>query len=288
MTAAPEITVVMATYNGDAHLAEQLASIRHQETTRSWELVIADNGSTDRSVEVARAAIDGMPNARIIDAREERGQSYARTAGAAAGSGRYLLFVDQDDRLDPDYLEEMARALDDAPLVAARMDCDTLNPGWARGARTPAQVRSLGDGLGFLPYAAGCTIGTHRSAFEQVGGFDSTMIGAAEDVDLCWRIQLAVPCSIVFVPDAVVAYRFRDSLRSLARQAKGHGIAQAQLLRRYRRAGMAPPSWRRIGTRFLVAVRAVLREPGRASLANVEWQAVHTFWFAASLVRRRP
>lgn len=283
-----EVTVVMATYDGGAHLAEQLASIRAQETSRSWELVIADNGSTDDTVDIARRALDGMANARIIAADEVSGQSYARTAGAAAGSGEKLLFVDQDDRLLPGYIEQMAQALDRSPLVASRMDCDLLNPGWERGARTPAQVSSLGDGLGFLPYAAGCTIGVRRSAFERVGGFDTAMIGAAEDVDLCWRIQLAEPCSLAFVPEAVVAYRFRGSVRAIGRQAKGHGLAQAQLVRRYRAAGMVVPSWSRIGIRFLVAVRSWLRRRNAAELANVQWQAVHTFWYAVSLVRGRP
>lgn len=234
--AGTALSVVIPVYNGGADFVEQLEALCAQEAEADWELIIADNGSTDGSVGVAESFRDRMPSLRIVDASDRPGQAHALNVGAAAATGRSLLLLDADDVVAPGYLRAMAAALADHPFVAARLDCDSLNPSWVRTSRPSPQTDGVGDPFGFLPAAVGCSIGIWRETFEQVGGFDPEII-LGNDVEFSWRVQLtSVP--LEFVPDAVVRYRYRNTFRGIFAQARTYGTAGPTLYKRYRDRGM--------------------------------------------------
>ena len=215
------VTVVIPVFNGEAWLAEQLASVA-ADSAQPFQTVIADNGSTDGSLTVARGFERRMPLS-IVDASQERGQAFARNKGARAGSGGYLLFLDQDDVIAPGYVQAMTTALRDSEIVAARMDGSMLNRGWRKYARELAQKSGLPDEP--IPWAYGCTLGVRRATFEQLGGFAEDLPApAGEDVDFCWRAAER-GLSPTIVPDAVVHYRFPDSVRGFFRQGIRYGRA---------------------------------------------------------------
>jgi len=89
----------------------------------------------------------------------------------------------------------------------------------------------------FMPSVSTANCAIWASVFEALGGFDDSQPGA-EDRDLAWRAQLA-GYRVERAPGAVVAYRYRGSLRALARQHYVWGRANPGLFRRFRRAGMA-------------------------------------------------
>src|SRR5207253_5947516 len=122
---------------------------------------------------------------------------------------------------------EMAAALREHAVVAARLDHLALDPAWMDGVGTGFQTRGLEDGFGFLPFAAGCSLGFQRSAFDAVGGFRERAL-YCEDVDICWRAQLA-GYRIEFVPSAVVHYRSRTTMLAMFRQHRNFGRARALL-----------------------------------------------------------
>src|SRR5205085_6446883 len=99
-----------------------------------------------------------------------------------------------------------------APIVAARIDHTALNEGWVAEGSSTAQTRELQDGLGFLPFGSGGTLAARHATFRELGGFRTDM-DYAEDVDFCWRAQLA-GLPIYFVDGAVLRYRYRVSLRA--------------------------------------------------------------------------
>jgi GT2 family glycosyltransferase len=240
--ADPTLTVLIAVRDGAEVIPPQLEALVSQEFEGTWELVISDNGSRDGTVAVVEGFADRLPGLQIIDASARPGQAYAINEGARAARGRSILLVDADDLVQPGYLAAMAAALEENDFVAARLDCRALNPPWLWTSRPPTQTDGIGSPFAFLPSAAGCSIGIARSVFEEVGGFDDTiMLGT--DVDLCWRVQLAGH-PLQFVPDAVVGYRYRDTLRGIFAQARTYGTAGPALFRRYRAQGMPRRSWR--------------------------------------------
>ena len=236
--ALPSLSVVLCSRNGERFLPVQLAAIREQQYPAAWEVVLIDDGSTDGTSELLRAAADrsvGEPRHRMVRTAG-LGMAAARNVGSEAAAMRCLLFVDHDDEMAPGYLLAMGRALARHELVAARIDGDALNPGWI-GRYRPHQQRA-GLSRDFLPFANAGTLGVRASTFLALGGFDGTE-SMPDDRDLCFRAAL-LGIELVFVPDAVLRYRHRRELRAILHQARRGGRGTVALYRRFRVDGMAP------------------------------------------------
>jgi glycosyltransferase involved in cell wall biosynthesis len=263
MSGRPAISVVIPTYNGVEFLGDQLNALAGQSVIAGFEVIVADNGSTDGSIALARSFADRL-DMRVVDASAQRGQTYARNTGAASARGDALVFLDQDDEVAPGYLQAMSDALASNALVAARMDVRALNPGWISEAREIAQTEGLPSEE--TPWAYGCTLGIQRAVFDQIGGFDESLFDASEDVDLCRRMYER-DVAIQYVPDAVLRYRFPTSLRGLARQGRRYAIAEVALERRRtgRMPSFAPVGW---GRSTLGPLRLAVLGHGRGARAR--------------------
>lgn len=233
--ASLDATVVIACYNGAETLAETLESLVVQSWDRPWEILLADNGSTDASVAIFEAAAGAHPDVRmrVLDAGARKGKSFALNTAIRAAHGRSILFCDADDTVAPGWLAAMGAALDARPFVAARIDLRRLSPEWTLSSRGIAQQEYL-NRLPYPPYAlfaGGATLGFHREVFDRVGDFDAAF-AVMEDVDFCVRAHLA-GYTLTFVPDAVYHYRFRGDLAGIRRQAYAYAYYRARLRRVY-------------------------------------------------------
>ena len=99
-TAAPRVSVIMPVYNVQSYIAEAIESVLAQTFT-DWELLIIDDGGTDRSIDIAAEYCD--PRIRILSQRN-RGLAGARNSGIAAARGAYVALLDSDDRWLPEKL----------------------------------------------------------------------------------------------------------------------------------------------------------------------------------------
>ncbi len=233
-----KLSVVIPCYNAAATLGEQLEALARQNWSGEWEVIVADNGSTDDSRGIAARYAERLP-LRIVDASARRGAGFAYAAGAAAATGDALLFCDADDVVGEGWLAAMAAALAVHDFVAAACDMEKLNEPWVRATRANTQKTGLQQYHypPFLPHAGGSTLGVKRALFEAIGGFDQSL--QLLDTDLCWRLQLA-GVHLHFVPEAVVHVRLRTSLRAIFRQALAWGEGNVALYRKYRPLGMPP------------------------------------------------
>ena len=102
---SPEITVIVPAFNAEKYLKDCLDSVIRQNFS-SWELIIADDGSSDRTGEIADEYASKDSRIRVIHL-SRKGVSAARNACIDASEGKYLAFVDADDYLEPDYLKEL-------------------------------------------------------------------------------------------------------------------------------------------------------------------------------------
>ena len=107
-----KFSIIMPVYNAEKVLPVSLESIRAQRY-RDFELVFVEDGSTDGSVGVleAFAAQADFP-CHIVSQPQNGGVAAARNRGLAAACGEYLAFVDADDRIEPEALEEAAKVID--------------------------------------------------------------------------------------------------------------------------------------------------------------------------------
>ena len=279
-----KVTAVIPAYNAASELPEQLAALAAQDRDREFEVVVADNGSTDATAAAARAFADRL-DLRVIDASQRQGQPYALNEGIAAATGDALLILDADDVVAPGYVSAMARALEDHEFVAARLDCESLNEPWQVTSRPPTQLDGPGSPFGFLPVAVGCAIGVRAELVDRLGGFDETM-SSCSDVDLSWRYALA-GVEIHFVEDAVLQYRYRDTLRGVYRQARVYGSSGPLLFTRYGDRGM-PRRSPRTALRFWGGVVPQLaRTRTRADVATLAFLAGYRAGLARSAVHHR-
>jgi GT2 family glycosyltransferase len=125
----------------------------------------------------------------------------------------------------------MLLALSNANLVAGVFDFGALD-GSPSAAPVPAATRQLG----FLPFGLSANLAIPREVFEAVHGFDETL-SPEEDVDLCWRLQLAGNRFAV-ATDAVVEKRERAPGLPTFRGAWAYGRCGPRLYTRYRSQGM--------------------------------------------------
>jgi GT2 family glycosyltransferase len=261
------VSVIIPVWNNERDLPSQLAALAAQEWPADSEVVVVDNDSTDRSVEVAAALADHLPSLRIVLERAERGPAAARNRGIAEACGEALLFLDADDEVAPGYVMAMVRALESSTFVAARLDCVSLNPEWTLEARPPYQQDRLGRPWGMYPCAIGGSLGVRRELLDRHGGFDPTL-AVADDVDLCWRLQQAGH-SLTLVPDAVVRYRYRVTIREFFRQGRGYGKSGPLLYRKHRRNGLTRRPLSTVARFWFQPMAAIVRARTRGDFVRV-------------------
>jgi glycosyltransferase involved in cell wall biosynthesis len=227
------ISVILPVRDGLPWLDDQLRALASQQCDEPWEVVVADNGSTDASVDTARQWSDRLASLRLIDASAKAGPAAARNAGVRTARGELLAFCDADDVVQPGWLQACVRALDQADVVAGTFDLSILNdaPEATPGPAATSQ-------LGFLPAGLAANLAVRAEAFSAVGGFSEELL-IGEDIDLCWRLQLE-GFRFAVASDALVAKRERDDSAALFRRALAFGRCGPLLYRRYRDRGAKP------------------------------------------------
>ncbi|MFZ1411268.1 MAG: glycosyltransferase [Micropruina sp.] len=237
MVHIPGLSVVIPVHNGARTLAEQLEALAAAtRPSGEFEVLVADNGSTDETVEVAAGFADQLP-LRVVDASARAGSNYARNRGIEESNYDCLLLCDSDDRVDGGWLVAMAAAFDQGEeLIAGPIDYLLLNPtplrDWRGSDRAFTEVV-----MGFLPTGHGANLGFTRALYDRLGGFDDEFEFGGPDVEFCWRAQLS-GATLHPVPEGIVHYRIRPSLPALFRQSLAYGAAEAHLYRKFAAQGM--------------------------------------------------
>ena len=119
MSTSPRVSVIMANFNGARYLGGAIRSLMKQ-TMSSWELILADDASTDDSVATAHEVANGDPRVKVIALRENRGPGAARNEALDVAQGEWIAIFDSDDLIAPRRLELLLQraARDRAAIVA--------------------------------------------------------------------------------------------------------------------------------------------------------------------------
>jgi GT2 family glycosyltransferase len=234
------VSVVIPVRNGAVTIGAQLRALSQQDYTGPWEIVVGDNGSTDRTRDVVEAWRERLPELRVVDGPVQPGVNGARNAAARAARGGLLLFADADDEVDPGWVTAMVEILAETGLACGVVEV-VDESGRASGVL-------MADGpdvaLGFLPFTIGASLGVRREVFDEVGGFDEDWpVLGSDDIDFCWRAQLA-GAELGFSPKIRVRYRQSSRPRVVFAKQRGYGLGNVVLGRRFAAAGAVPWTWR--------------------------------------------
>jgi glycosyltransferase involved in cell wall biosynthesis len=115
---APSVSVVLIFFDDERFLPEAIEGV-FQQTYQDWELILADDGSSDGTAIARRCAAEHPDRVMYVDhdGHANRGPSATRNLGVRAAKGRYVAVLDSDDVWEPEKLAEQVAILDTNPEV---------------------------------------------------------------------------------------------------------------------------------------------------------------------------
>lgn len=237
-------SVVIPTYNAADTIGGQLEALATQVDAGRFEIIVADNGSTDGLQPVLDAWTVRLPLLRRVDASRARGVSTARNVGIEAARSEKVLICDADDEVSSSWVAALCSGLDHHPLVSGPVETEKLSGRAAKWVPIPARTTGLLESWNGLTYGIGCSLGLRRGVWEAVGGFDPDFPAGGEEIDFAWRAREAGSV-FGYVEDALVHYRIRPDLRGVLRQQYNSGRGVSTLYARHRPEDVRVRSWRR-------------------------------------------
>jgi glycosyltransferase involved in cell wall biosynthesis len=233
MSAAPRISTIIATHNRASFLIEALDCLAAQRLP-PFEVIVVDDGSgpgTCRALEYwqdrPRPAFELRYFYQI-----NSGPAVARNRGLAESRGDCIHFMDDDDLMEPDALQHLARALDGSGGAAVSMASYALlhqgqgavagEPAIAPGSPQPDEVlAAMIAGYWFVPVHGYLFT---RDAVARMGRWDS-VLSSQEDDEFLLRAPLA-DVAFIPAPEALVYYRQHDGVRRATPGKPGETLLQ--------------------------------------------------------------
>ena len=213
------VSVVMPAYNMADYIEESIESVLASHYPHI-ELIVVDDGSTDRTAEIAQSWAERDARVKVIR-KANGGQTTARNVGVAASRGEYILMVDSDDLIGRDYIGRAVEVMErdaEVKVVTCRGEFFGNRQGaWHLPDYTPQLLarRNLFTISSLL----------RRSDYLRVGGFDESLHCYCED----WAFWIAVLKDggrAVRLPSVEFYYRVRGgSSRFVGRRYKGELVA---------------------------------------------------------------
>jgi glycosyltransferase involved in cell wall biosynthesis len=209
----PNISVLIPTYNAELTIEKTIASVQ-QQTYRDFEIIVIDDGSTDKTVDVVQSIMD---NRIKLFFYENGGVSVARNRAIKNATGKYIAFLDADDLWTNNKLERQLATLEanpEAKIAYSRTRYIDEKENCLYECEPVSFEGNILEELlltNFLITSSNPLI-CHQ-AIRSVGGFDSSL-KSSEDWD-CY-LKLAARYSFAVVPEYQILYRKSQSLNNLS------------------------------------------------------------------------
>ncbi|NJM70218.1 MAG: glycosyltransferase family 2 protein [Scytonema sp. RU_4_4] len=288
-----KVSVIIPVYKVEKYVAATVQSVLTQ-TYKNFELLIIDDGSPDRSIEICQQFTD---NRIKIISQENRGVAAARNVGIRHAQGEYLAFLDADDLWVPEKLEKHIEHLDNSPAVGVSF-CRSSFIDEADKPLGIYQITKLKeitplDLLCRTPIGNGSVPMIRREVFEDIAfqdhlygvveNFyfdDDRQLHPSEDVEFWLRIAIKTRWLIEGIPEALTLYRVNSQGFSAQLVKK---LNSWETMLEKARTYVPPASmaeWEKIAMAYQLrhlARRAVTLEAGSTAVQFVH-QALSTYW----------
>lgn len=230
MTDRPFVSVIVPAYNAQPTIRHTIQSLVAQSYPGEFEIIVVDDGSTDRTPEIVRSFTE------VIYIRQSNaGPAAARNRGAADSKGEFVLFTDSDCIAHKDWIEKIIGGFSTGGIAAVCGSYGIANP-------ENILARCIQDEIVFrhrrlmssYPRAFGSyNVGIRRSVYWRAGGFDESYRRASgEDNDLSYKI-LKTGGRIFFVKNALVDHYHTTRLEKYLREQFRHGFWRARIYGRH-------------------------------------------------------
>jgi glycosyltransferase involved in cell wall biosynthesis len=219
-SSAPIVSVVIPVLDMATTIKAQVEAVLEQYHEQDFEVVIADNGSVDGTVRIIRELSSLDDRLKFVDAAWCRpGGAAAKNQGVKQARGRWILFCDADDLVQPMWMYHLVSRLETgSQVVVATREYWLLNP-FLRNSGYPRQKDQ-----GSLP---GGAFGISRDLYMEMGGFSEDFAGAV-DSEFGRRLEL-IGVSLDYVSQAVVSVRTPLEYRACFRRSRALGRSRCLL-----------------------------------------------------------
>lgn len=264
----PQASIIIPAYNAADTIADQLDALCQQVDAPEFEVIIADNGSTD----TLRGAVEPFKqrlNVRVIDASAKKGQSFARNLAVWEAQTNFILSCDADDIVGEHWVNKIYQHI-------STSDCQVATPiavfyphlvetgphKYSGNISTEPHIS-----LDYKIFAQSSSTGYRRSTFIEIGGMDETYDRGCEDIDFSWRM-VESGRSLVWEQEALLFYRARDEEKDLFMQFFRYRREDILLWKRLKDRGVHLPtfSFAKVCKR---ALAVLLRYPRRRTRGDL-------------------
>jgi len=223
---SPKVSIIIVNYNGKELLQKCLDSLL-KVNYDNFEIILVDNNSTDGSVEFITK---NYPSLIIIKLDSNKGFAEPNNVAAKISKGKYLLFLNNDTVVTPNFISEMVKVMETDKKIAI---CQSLL------LKPDGSVDSSGDFIDHLGVvynskteideirevssARGASMLVRSDIFEKLDGFDQKFFVTFEDVDLCWRSWI-LGYRVLIIPTSIVYHEGGITIKKIKSEIAFHGF----------------------------------------------------------------
>ena len=260
----PKVSVVVPAYNVETWIAAAINSVIKQSLV-DWELIVVDDGSTDRTAEIVRAIDEPR---LVLESQENRGPTAARNRGFARARGQYVALLDADDEYDPYFLQRTTELLDTHPSIGVVATNQYLvrRDGKCEIAFRDAAIRWLDDSATFVDYCrtrltercfpSNTAIVLRAKLISALGGYDPVVMGG-EELELMLRWNKATRIGYIAEPLATHYDRPGSFIKDLDRSMKARILLWRRVLQQEPSYLTALPGYSKLRNMCLFRIAAV-------------------------------
>lgn len=211
------ISVIIPIYNAAPYLPEMLQALLEQ-TERELEILLINDGSTDSSADICKAAAQKDARIRYVF-QQNAGVSAARNHALTLAKGKYIAFLDADDRIDPDYFEQLFLACRSADISVCDVSVETRAGEQQAVFSAGDQCFSAPDAMNLLLTRKSINSGPCGKLFrrEAIAGLTFLPLKAYEDILF---VRDAFACAEKVASTSKTAYHYYQNAGSAMDQQK--------------------------------------------------------------------
>jgi len=220
------VSIIIVNWNGKKHLSCCLHSLKRIRYP-NFEIIVVDNGSRDGSAEYIKR---NFSRVKIIQNKKNLGFAEGNNIGLEKARGEYVLFLNNDTKVTPDFLNELVDALEKDNKIAMVqpkiifMDSNKLQVGgdfltnsgflYHYGYGKDPSDPKYNQKMEIFSACGACML-ARGDIIKRIGVLDKDFFCYFEESDLCWRVNLA-GYRVLYIPDAVVYHKGYGTSRKLA------------------------------------------------------------------------
>jgi glycosyltransferase involved in cell wall biosynthesis len=239
MNNSPAFTVIMTTYNAEKFLPRAIECVLNQ-TCQDFEIIVANDGSPDRSVEIARDYMRCSDKISLLDLPHSGGPAAPTNAALRISKGSFITFLEYDDEWNRDRLEKMLALFQEYPETGyAGSQVKVVNDNTQEITYYHFQPSDLEDEVRKLKIVTGgsfynwSNIVIARKAFEDIGFLDEKLLIATE---YDYFLRMGMHYKFRYVNEVLMTYHIHGNNVSIGSPVKNGKMLRDQeyLLEKYR------------------------------------------------------